>query len=134
MGFFIFCSTGLPFFGMITCLSAMRVANEAGAIRPVALPRAEGAVVAAAFSPDSGRLANIRHVAVPGASRQRHVLQIVDLKSRHEASNAEVLNGEAPIWPQHRISSRIRLTAAIYCWRQKAPMFYRSSTRAGLRP
>jgi len=83
-------------FGVITCLSAIRVANavSGSAMKPVALPLAEGTVAGAAFSPDSSYLAVIRHAAVPGASAQRHILQIVNLKSGQETAHAEVLNGE----------------------------------------
>jgi WD40 repeat protein len=63
-------------------------------MKPVALPSAEGKLVGAAFSPDSSRLAIVRNVAAPGTSGQRHVLQIVELKSGQEAAHADVLDTE----------------------------------------
>ena len=86
-------------FGAVTCLSfigvaQIAVAHAASIMKSVTLPAAEGDVVGAAFSPDSSRLAVIRHV-VPGTSGQGRIMHIVQLKSGQEISHAEVLNGVA---------------------------------------
>jgi hypothetical protein len=64
-------------------------------MKPVVLSSVEGKLVGAAFSPDSSRLAVIGNVAGPGTSGQRHVLQIVELKSGQEVAHADVLDTES---------------------------------------
>jgi len=83
------------FFAILVYLAALHVANAASIMKSVALPPAEGAIVGAAFSPDSGRLAVIRHLVVPATSGHRLIIQIVDLKSRQELAHADVLKDEA---------------------------------------
>ena len=62
-------------------------------MKPVNLPSAEGKLLGAAFSPDSSRLAIIRNVSASG-SAQRHVLQIIEMRSQQEVTHADVLNDE----------------------------------------
>jgi len=71
------------------------MASATNVMNSVALPSAEGKLVGSAFSSDSSRLAVVRNVAGSETSGQRHVLQIVDLKSGRELAHADVLNGEA---------------------------------------
>ena len=86
---------GVVWAGVIVCLFAVQMASATNVMKSIALPVAEGKIVGAAFSPDSSRLAVVRNVVVPGTSGQRHVLQIVDLKSGRELAHADVLKGEA---------------------------------------
>lgn len=80
--------------GLLIYLIMVRMANPASVLTPVALPTTEGTVVAAAFSPDSSRLAVMRNVSAPGGSSARHVIQIVELKSGREVAHDDVLSGE----------------------------------------
>lgn len=79
--------------GVLACSSVVPMASAANVLKPVTLPSANGKLAGAAFSPDSNRLAIIRNVVAPGGG-QRHVLQIVDMKSRQELTEADVLNDE----------------------------------------
>ena len=79
--------------GFFACLFAVQTASAANVMKPVALS-VEGKLVGAAFSPDSSRLAITGNVAGPGTSGQRHVLQIVELKSGQEVAHADVLDTE----------------------------------------
>jgi WD40 repeat protein len=81
--------------GFFACLFALQTASAANVMKPVALPSVVGKLVGAAFSPDSSRLAVIENVAGPGTSGQRHVLQIVELKSGQEVAYADVLDTES---------------------------------------
>src|ERR1700688_4787175 len=74
---------------------ACQVAYSAARLKPVSLPVAEGTIVGAGFSPDSSRIALVRYVRVD-ASNVRHTIQIVDLKSGDEISQADLTNGESP--------------------------------------
>lgn len=81
-------------FGIIGCIPAIRVGNSAGEMKPVPLPPVEGAVIGAAFSPDSSRLALIRKVLAHGTSGLQHVLQIIEIQSRQEIAHAEIFKWE----------------------------------------
>ncbi len=85
---------GMILSGVLACLVGVCMADAAGTLKPVALSK-EGVIVGAAFSPDSSRLAIMRNVATPGSSGQRHVLQIMELKSGQEVAHADVLGTEA---------------------------------------
>jgi hypothetical protein len=65
-------------------------------MRQVALPSAKGSVVASAFSPDSSRVAVLRKVVAPDAVAPQYTMQIVELASGQEVTQAEVLSGERP--------------------------------------
>jgi WD40 repeat protein len=86
---------GAVWTGFFACLFAVQTASAANVMKPVVLPSVEGKLVGAAFSPDSSRLAVIENVAGPGISGQRHVLQIVELKSGKEVAHADVLDTES---------------------------------------
>lgn len=79
---------------VFACSFAVPMASAANVIKPVTLPSAEGKLLGAAFSHDSSRLAIIRNVVAQGAGQQRHVLQIIDVKSMQELTKADVLNDE----------------------------------------
>lgn len=81
-------------YGILGSIVAGRMASAAVVMKQIALPNAEGSVVASAFSPDSNRVAVLRKVAVPDAGTPQYVMQIVELASGREATHAEVLNGE----------------------------------------
>lgn len=83
-------------YGILGCIFAVRIASSAVIMKHVALPSAEGSVVASAFSPDSNRIAVLRKVAVPNAAAPQYAIQIVELASGQEVTRAEVLNGEHP--------------------------------------
>src|ERR1700691_5119084 len=85
---------GVVWTGILACFFAIQMASAADVMKPVALPSAEGKLVGAAFAPDSSHLAIVRNVANPGTSEQRHVLQIVELKSEQEGAHADVLDTE----------------------------------------
>ena len=85
---------GMILSGVLACLVGVRMAGAAGTLKPVALS-GEGVIVGAAFSSDSSRLAIMRNVATPGSSGQRHVLQIIELKSGQEIAHADVLGTES---------------------------------------
>jgi len=85
---------GVIWSGILACCFTVRAAGAAVVMNPVALP-GEGAIVGAAFSPDSSRIVVMRNIAVPGASGQRHVVQVVDLKTGQEVAHAAVLDNEA---------------------------------------
>lgn len=85
---------GMILSGVLACLLGVHVADAASILKPVALS-GEGVIVGAAFSPDSSRLAIMRNVAGLGSSGQRHVLQIVELKSGQEIAHADVVGTEA---------------------------------------
>ncbi len=80
--------------GVLACLFTVGMASAASVLRPVALPTAEGSVAAAAFSPDSSRLAIMRNLVVSGGSSPRHIMQIVELRSGQEVAHADVLSTE----------------------------------------
>jgi WD40 repeat protein len=82
-------------YAVLACLVTIRMAGATDVMKSVALPSAEGMIVGAAFSPDSSRVAVMRNVAVPAASGQRHVMQIVELRSGKELAHADVLDTEA---------------------------------------
>ena len=79
--------------GLLVCSCVVPMASAANVLKPVSLPFADGKLVGASFSPDSSRLAIIRTVAAPGGG-QRHVLQIVEMKSGLELTEADVLTDE----------------------------------------
>lgn len=85
---------GMILSGVLACLVGVRVADAAGTLKPVALS-GEGVIVGAAFSPDSSHLAIMRNVTAFSSSGQRHVLQIMELKSGQEIAHADVLGTEA---------------------------------------
>lgn len=85
---------GTALSGVLGCLLSAQAANAASVVKPVALPSAEGSIVGAAFSPDSSRLAIMRNVVVSDARSQRHVLQVVELRSGREVARGDVLNAE----------------------------------------
>jgi hypothetical protein len=82
--------------GILVCIFAVRMASAAVVMKQIALPTAEGSIVASAFSPDSNRVAVLRKVAVPNAVAPQYAMQIVELRSGQEVTRAEVLNGERP--------------------------------------
>jgi hypothetical protein len=81
-------------YALLACLVTIRMAGATDVMKSVALPSAEGTIIGAAFSPDSSRVAVMRNVSVLGASSQRHVMQIVELKSGQELAHADVLDTE----------------------------------------
>lgn len=83
-------------YGILGCIFAVRMASAAVVMKQVALPSAEGSVLASAFSPDSNRIAVLRKVTVPNATAPQYAMQIVELASGQEVTHAEVLNGERP--------------------------------------
>jgi hypothetical protein len=80
--------------GVLACHFAVLATGSVRALNPVTLPSAEGVIVGAAFSPDSSRVAILRHVSA-GASSQRHVMQITELKSVQELAHLEIFDGQA---------------------------------------
>jgi hypothetical protein len=64
-------------------------------LKTVALPSAEGTIVGTGFSPDSDRIAIVRYIFDRDASTARHTIQIVDLKSGHEVSQAGLPNEDS---------------------------------------
>jgi hypothetical protein len=97
---------GLALLIVFVCLLAISHAFAGNVLEPVAIHPAEGRVVAAAFSPDSHRLAVVRSVNLPDASRRRLTLQLMELASGKEISYAEIPRGEAAelAFGQHFIS------------------------------
>jgi hypothetical protein len=85
---------GMILSGVLACLVGVRVADAAGTLKPVALS-GEGVIVGAAFSPDSSHLAIMRNVTASDSTGQRHVLQIMELKSGQEIAHADVLGTES---------------------------------------
>jgi hypothetical protein len=81
---------------ILVYIFAAQMASASVVMKQVALPSAEGSVVASAFSPESNRVAVLRKVAVPNAVAPQYAMQIVELASRREVTHAEVLNGERP--------------------------------------
>ncbi len=77
--------------GLAACILMVEAAGAANVLKPVVLPAGEGAIVGAAFSPDSSRLALVRRVPVAGTPRPRDILQIVDIGSGKELAHADVL-------------------------------------------
>lgn len=89
---------GVAWIGLIACLLGVQVSSAANVMKMIPLPSIEGRVVGAAFSPDSRELAVIGDVAAPGApQQQRHVLQIVELKTTQVVTHADILEaGSGP--------------------------------------
>jgi len=74
---------------------ASQLADGATTLKAVALPSAEGTIVGTGFSPDSTRIAIVRYVIGRDASNARHTIQMVDLKSGQEVSQADLPNVES---------------------------------------
>jgi hypothetical protein len=74
---------------------ACQIANCATKLKPAPLPVAEGTIVGAAFSPDNDLIAIVRYIHNDAPSG-RHTIQVVDLKSGKQLSQAEVPNEEPP--------------------------------------
>src|SRR6185436_9235464 len=79
---------------ILACLLAIGIVDAENVLKSVALPTGEGAIVGAAFSPDSSRLALIRHLPAAGASIARRVIQVVEPRSGQEVAHADVPGAE----------------------------------------
>jgi hypothetical protein len=64
---------------LAACILVVEAAGAADVLQPVALPTAERAIVGAAFSPDSSRLALGRKVPIAGTPRARDIRQIFEI-------------------------------------------------------
>ena len=74
---------------------ASQLAHGAVTLKTASLPSAEGTIVGTGFSPDSSRIAVTRYIFDRDASTARHTIQIVDLKSGHEVSQAGLPNEDS---------------------------------------
>ena len=81
--------------GVLACHFPVLATGPVRALNSVTLPAAEGVIVGAAFSPDSSRVAILRHVIVPGVTNQRHVMEIIELKSVQKLAHLEILDVQA---------------------------------------
>jgi WD40 repeat protein len=79
---------------IVACFFAVRLASATTVMKSVSLPNSEGAIVGAAFSPDSSRLALLSDLQVADGSAPRHVIKIVELGSVKVIAHADVLSGE----------------------------------------
>jgi len=80
--------------GALVFALAGQLVHAAVMLKTVSLPSAEGIIVGTAFSPDSSRIAIVRYVTGRGTSSTLHTIQIVDLKTSREVSQADIANGE----------------------------------------
>jgi WD40 repeat protein len=90
--------------GVLACHCTLLATGSVRALNSVTLPAAEGTIVGAAFSPDSSRVAILRHVIVPGVTNQRHVMEIIDLKSVQKLAHREILDVQAADLDSHFIA------------------------------
>jgi len=74
---------------------ACQSAHGAVMLKVVTLPNAEGTIVGTGFSPDSSRIAIARYIFDRDTSSARYTIQIVDLKSGHEVSQAGLPNEDS---------------------------------------
>jgi hypothetical protein len=81
--------------GALALVLACQVAYGAVMLKAVTLPSAEGTIVGTGFSPDSSRIAIARYIFDRDTSVARYTIQIVDLKSGHEVSQAGLPNEDS---------------------------------------
>jgi WD40 repeat protein len=79
--------------GLVGCLVIVGRLSLASQMKQVNLPLSDGTTLGAAFSPDSSRIALITNV-VGAETRQRHILQVIELKSNHEIGRTDILADE----------------------------------------
>jgi len=79
--------------GLVGCLVVVGRLGLASQMKQVDLPSSDGTTLGAAFSPDSSRIALITN-AVGTETRQRYILQVIELKSKREMGRTEVLGDE----------------------------------------
>lgn len=80
--------------GVMAFLVVAGQPGMASQMKSVNLPSADGKLLGAAFSPDSSSIAIVRKVA-ESKTGQRHILQIVELRSGQVVSRTDVLGDEA---------------------------------------